>query len=75
MDILEAMNPLFPLRPLAPNIKHAVGQLTKAEDTLSDSRRSKPRAEEVLVVWDVSVGPYAFHVLNKTCRWPLVSSH
>lgn len=52
-DVLEAMDPLLPLRPLATNVEHAVCQVANEEGCLCDTSRLHTRTEDILIVGHV----------------------
>ena len=52
-DVLEAVDPLLPLRPLATDVEHAVRELTDDEGRLGDTGRLDTRSQDVLVVGHV----------------------
>jgi len=75
VDVLEAVNPLLSLRSLAAHVEHAIRELAQVKSALHDTRCPQPAAEKVLVVRDVSVGPYALHVLDEAADGQQGSTH
>lgn len=53
MDAFETMNPLLAFWALTSNIKHMIAQLSKLKQSLCDTRRSKARSKNVLIVGDI----------------------
>lgn len=48
-DILEAVNPLLPLRPLTTDVEHTVGQITDDKRRLGNTGGLDTRAKDILV--------------------------
>lgn len=71
VDVLEAVDPFFALRPLAAHVEHAIGELAQVEDRLSDARRAQPATEQILVVGDKVLGPYAVYVVKEAANLPV----
>ena len=57
-DVLETMNPLFPLTPLTTDIEQLVGQLADLECCLCDTCCLDTRTEDILVCGEVSGGSH-----------------
>lgn len=55
-DVLEAMDPLLPLRALSTDVEHAICQVANDEGRLGDTRGLDTRPEDILVVGDVVWG-------------------
>jgi hypothetical protein len=49
-DVLEAVDPLFPLGSLSTHIEHAIGEFTNDEGGLGDSGRLDTRPQYILIV-------------------------
>lgn len=63
-DVLETVDPLLPLRPLATDVEHAVGQVADNERRLGDTRCLDTRAQHVLVVGHIIGGGDAGNVVE-----------
>jgi hypothetical protein len=49
-DIFEAVNPLFPLRPLSAHVEHSVGQVLNNERRFCDTSGLDTGSEDVLII-------------------------
>lgn len=49
LHVVEDVNPLLALRPLAADVKHAVSEIPGVENGLADARGSQACAQDVLV--------------------------
>lgn len=76
-DILEAVDPLFPLTPLAAHIEHTVGEGTDMEEGLGDTGGLDPASKDILVGGDVLWGEEAIEgveeVLGRVIDGTLIS--
>lgn len=65
VNVFETVNPFLALRSLATHVKHAVRQLTEIKDVFGDARSSKSRAQQILVVGHISIGPNSVHIVDE----------
>lgn len=59
------MDPLFPLGPLATNIKHAIGEGAQVENCFRNTRSLQPRSQDILIRWSVVWREEAVEVSEK----------